>query len=314
VSFPHSFPFDPAYGYNLDMLERVEGPPEPSDFPEFWRSTFIAAARVPLDLAIQPSDLRLHHTSVFDLSFNAWGGARIHGWLTRPESGPVTRGLVIGHGYGARDGPDAWLPAAQAALFPCARGLSRSAAPGIPSTVSKHVLHGIEHRETYIHRGCAADLWAAASALLEVVPSARERLDYVGGSFGGGIGALALPWDDRFRKAHLSMPSFGHHPLRVTLPCVGSGEAVRAYVRHQPAALEVLRYFDAAVAARHLHIPVQVVAAKFDPAVPPPGQFAVHNALPGPKERLVVEAAHFPHAGEADDTRRVRLALEVFLA
>ncbi|MDB6095499.1 MAG: Acetyl xylan esterase [Verrucomicrobia bacterium] len=314
MSFNHSFPFDPTYGYDLAALRCVAGPPEPADFADFWRGTFEEAARVPLDLALAPSALRLPNAAVFDISFNALGGARIHGWLTRPETGPITRGLVIGHGYGSREEPDEWLPAPQAAaIFPCARGLSRSAGPAFPSTVAAHVLHGITARGTYIHRGCAADLWAAASALLEVVPAARRQLDYVGSSFGGGIGALALPWDARFQKAHLGVPSFGHHPLRVTLPSVGSGEAIRTYARTHPGVLDVLRYFDAATAARHLRIPVQVVAAPFDPAVPPPGQFAVYNALSGPKELVIVEAAHFPHPGEAEETGRVRRALEAFL-
>ena len=55
---------------------------------------------------------------------------------------------------------------------------------------------------------------------------AARRLDYMGISFGGGIGALALPWDERFHRAHLNVPSFGHHPLRLTLPepdTTGSG-------------------------------------------------------------------------------------------
>ncbi|GGX31334.1 hypothetical protein GCM10010321_52880 [Streptomyces chartreusis] len=36
---------------------------------------------------------------------------------------------------------------------------------------------------------CVAGLWGAATALLDLVPSLDGRL-------GGGIGALALPWDD----------------------------------------------------------------------------------------------------------------------
>ena len=169
------------------------------------------------------------------------------------------------------DAPDLNLPIPHAAaLFPCLRGQSRSRLPGVPENGMEHVLYGIESRETYIHGGCAADLWCAASALLALVPQAGERLDYMGGSFGGGIGALALPWDKRFTAAHLSVPSFGNHPLRLTLPCVGSGESVRKYHQTYPKVTEVLRYFDAATAARRIAIPVLVAAALFDPAVPRP--------------------------------------------
>lgn len=123
------------------------------------------------------------------------------------------------------------------------------------------------------------------------MPEAAGRLTYLGTSFGGGIGALALPWDDRFHAAGLTVPTFGNHPLRVTLPCTGSGESVRTRLAEDPSVLDVLAYFDAATAARHIKIPVHVGAALFDPSVPPPGQFAVYNGLAGPRELLVLRAA-----------------------
>jgi cephalosporin-C deacetylase len=117
------------------------------------------------------------------------------------------------------------------------------------------------------------------------------------------MGALALPWDDRFRKAVLDVPSFGNHPLRVTLPCVGSGEAVRLLYAKRPQIMSVLRYFDSAVAARHIRVPTLVGCALFDPAVPPPGQFAVFNCLGSAKSLFVRPAAHFdfPEGAKVDE-------------
>jgi cephalosporin-C deacetylase len=198
-------------------------------------------------------------------------------------------------------------------IFPCARGLSLSRQPGLPDVAAAHVLHGIAARETYIHRGCAADVWAAASALTALVPATAARLDYVGTSFGGGIGALALPWDNRFKGAFLGLPSFGQHPLRLQIPSTGSGESVRLHVQRHPETAEVLRYFDASIAARHLHIPVLVAAALSDPMVPPPGQFAVYNALPGPKELLTLQAGHLDWPGAAQEEAAMRAALIQFL-
>jgi cephalosporin-C deacetylase len=158
---------------------------------------------------------------------------------------------VVGHGYGGRDAPDLSLPIAQAAtLFPCARGISRSSHPAVPGEPNLHVLHGIHSRDSYVLGGASADtVWCAASALHELVPETASRFDYIGISFGGGIGALALPWDRRFHSGHLNVPTFGNHPLRLTLPCVGSGEAIRHHHLQHPDVLEVLRYFDAASAA-----------------------------------------------------------------
>ena len=312
--FRHPYSFDPAHGHNLSALLDIAAPPEPADFAPFWRDLYARARSVTVAPTLRELPSPQPQTRVFDLAFTSLDGVRIGGWLTRPRTGPVERGVVVSHGYGGRDEPDFHLPFRRAALiFPCARGLSRSARADIPGDPYSHVLHGIQQRESYVHGRCAADtVWCAASALLELFPMAAQRLDYLGISFGGGIGALALPWDERFHSGHLNVPSFGHHPLRLNLPCVGSGEAVRGYQRQTGRALDTLRYFDAASAARHLQIPMHIAAARFDPAVPPPGQFAIHNALAGHKELFVLQAGHFDHPGSVTENARLLDALAYF--
>ena len=312
--FRHDYPFDPACGYDLAALLRIEAPQEAADFAPFWREIRSRADGVAVTPARREVASPRPPTRVFEVEFSSLDGIRVGGWLTVPGDEPVERGVIVGHGYGGRDGPDFDLPFRRAAmLFPCARGISRSACPGLSSNPMRHVLHGIRRRETYVLGGCAADtVWCAASALVELFPSAAQRLDYVGISFGGGVGALALPWDGRFQGAYLNVPTFGHHPLRLSCPCIGSGEALRAYQRRKGEIPETLRYFDAAVAASHLRVPTLVAAALFDPAVPPPGQFAIYNALAGPRELFVLQAGHFDHAGTSAENARLLAALGRF--
>lgn len=312
--FRHDFPFDPTYGYDLAALLSIAAPEEPADFAAFWQSLHAEARAVTVAPKLREVTSPQPQTRVFEIQFTSLNGVRIGGWLTQPRDGPVKRGVVVGHGYGGREGPDFHLPLPQAAMiFPCARGISRSACAEFSSNPLRHVLHGIRQRETYILGGCAADtVWCAASALLDRFPLAAQRLDYLGISFGGGVGALALPWDERFHGAHFNVPSFGHHPLRLNCPCFGSGEAVRIYQRRTGQALTTLRYFDAAVAARYLHIPTHFAIARFDPAVPPPGQFAIHNALAGHRELFVLQAGHFDHAGAVAEEARLHDALAYF--
>ena len=175
-------------------------------------------------------------------------------------------------------------------------------------------LHGIESRETYIHRFNVAELWGAASALIELFPHAASNLVYFGSSFGGGLGAMMLPWDRRIRRAFLEVPSFGNHPLRLTLQCNGSGEAVRLQHNRRGDVLPVMQYFDAATAARHIQQPTMVAAALFDPAVPPPGQFAVYNAIPAEKKLFVKTAGHFAWPGEAEECQRMTAETAAWLA
>ncbi|HRF42670.1 MAG TPA: acetylxylan esterase [Candidatus Competibacteraceae bacterium] len=310
----HDYPFDPTYGHDLAALLSITAPEEPADFAEFWRDLHTAARTVDVAPVLREVISPQPQTRVFEIEFTSLGDVRIGGWLTYSRNEPVERGVVVGHGYGGREGPDFHLPLPRAAMiFPCARGISRSACTKLSSNPLRHVLHGIRQRETYILGGCAADtVWCAASALLERFPIAAQRLEYLGISFAGGVGALALPWDERFHRAHLNVPSFGHHPLRMNCPCAGSGEAIRMYQRRTGQALATLRYFDAAVAARHLQIPVHVAAARFDPAVPPPGQFAIYNALAGHRELFVLQTGHFDHQERAAEEMRLQDALAYF--
>ena len=296
------YPFDPTAGYTEDELMAVPPPAGPADFADFWRATFAAAAAVPP----RPTRHVVRWTPrlvVEEVEFDAWAGdgrpVRLGGWLTTPADGRVTAGLVVGHGYGGRTAPDPTpLAPARAVLYPCLRGFNRSAQPDIPGTADGHVLHGIARRETYVHRFNAADLWAAASALIELDGRSAPNLTYAGASFGGGIGSLMLPWDGRYQRAFLDYPSFGNHPLRLTLPCVGSGEAIRTHggARHLP----VLQYFDAATAATYSRTPTLVAAALYDPAVPPPGQFAIYNGLAGDRALFVRRDAHIAKVGAAN--------------
>ncbi|MFB7588183.1 acetylxylan esterase [Streptomyces sp. NPDC056169] len=317
TALAHDFPFDPGYGYGLDRLLRVPAPPEPEGFEAYWRERYEAALAVDPAPELGALEEVRDGVRIHGVTFASVGGVRLGGWLALPEEGPAERGFVIGHGYGGRDrvGPDVPLPLPRsAAILPCVRGMGeRGRVAGIPDVALRHVLEGIASRETYVVADCAADLWCAATALRALVPEVAERpLGYLGGSFGGGLGALALPWDARFGAARLTVPTFGNHPLRLTLACVGSGQSVRGYAARHPEVVEVLAYADAAIAARRIRVPVLVAAALFDPAVPPPGQFAVYNALGGPKELHVLTAGHFEHAGLAEETAALGGATTAF--
>ncbi|MGR8934540.1 MAG: acetylxylan esterase [Gammaproteobacteria bacterium] len=311
--FPHNFAFDPTYGYTLERLLQVGAPSAPHDFGAFWTDRYRRALTVSPQPRLQRWRDHCCGYEVFDLEYRSTDDFSIGGWLLVPADGPALRGLVVGHGYGGREGPDFDLPVADAALlFLCFRGLSRSRRPPISENPYWHVLHDIDKRDRYILGGCVEDLWLGVSALIELLPETAGHIGYAGISFGGGIGALALPWDSRIRRAHLNVPTFGNQPLRLELPTVGSGEAVRGYQRKHGHVLDTLRYYDAAVAAKYADVPVQIAAALFDPAVAPPGQFAIYNALAGPKSLYVLEAGHFDYPAKARQENELRDILADF--
>ena len=265
--------------------------PEPEDFDEFWRSTFeeFGTGAVAWWTVRELDATPTHRVS--EIRFDSSADEPAAAFVMVPHAASaVRRGLVVGHGYGGRTGPDAErVPADTVAVFPCAPGTGADAPSRFPALPAEHVLAGIGHRDTYSLRFAAADIWRAATVLRDLAPAAADALDFSGSSFGGGIGAMALPWDTRFRRAALDVPSFGAHAIRLTRRCTGSGEAVRMHLLAHPEDRSTLDYHDAASAARRLRIPVHVGAAVLDPAVDPRGQFAVYHALAGPR-RLTVRA------------------------
>jgi cephalosporin-C deacetylase len=308
--------FDPTYGYSLSQLLAVKTPKEPKDFDLFWQERYQKA----LSVTPQPQTKIINENrrgwSVFDIRYTSTDNFPIRGWLLLPASGVVKRGLIIGHGYGGRDEPDFHLPFKDAALlFPCFRGLALSAQPSISSEPKWHVLHDINQRDRYILGGCVEDVWLAVSAMLSLFPHTAGRLGYLGISFGGGIGALALALESRFSKGHLNVPTFGHQPLRLRLATNGSAHSVQQYCRtNNKQTLKVLRFYDAALAAKRITMPIHCACAKFDPCVAPPGQFAIFNALPGKKQLFILDAGHHSYPNQAQQEHELIKELDAFFA
>lgn len=303
---------DSTYGHDLDaLLTPPSMPDEPSDFDEFWADVAARSDELPPSLTIHstssaPGALARTH-DLHTASFTSLEGFEVGCWILLPKHGEPERNLTFTHGYGGRYSPDVepeLVGERDAVILPCLRGLGElSTRPHIPIPGVEHVLQGIAHRNTYILRGCVADAWRA-SAELDHLVGQREHL-YFGASFGGGIGALALQ-HHRYDRAGLHVPTFGHHPMRMQWPSVGSGAGLRRRYLDDPGILDVLAYFDAATAAKRVTTPTMVSVALWDPAVPPPGQFAVYHALAGEKELVVLDAAHTEFPGVLEQERRRR--------
>ena len=109
-------------------------------------------------------------------------------------------------------------------------------------------------------------------------------------SASASAGALA-PWlwpGARITRGHLRVPPLGHHRSRRSLPSTGSGAAVHQFVCAHPEAARTLGLCDLAIAARHLRQPMHLALALFDLVVPPPGQFAIHNTIPGDQQHSIL--------------------------
>lgn len=284
---PHAFSFDPSYGYDEAALRRIRAPDNaPEDFISFWRECHRQAGTIPLDLTVETLASPRPGFRCLRCQYTVWPDYRVGAWILVPEGAVVPDlGVVVGHGYGGRDGPEPERAGTdRVVIFPVAPGFQISPDSRLPhNDCARHVVHGIEKPETYLLASCAAALWRAVDVLEELFQKSFPRLHYIGWSFGGGMGALMLPWEKRYTSAELGQVTFANHPFRLRHACVGSGEAVRQLWKTHPEIQETLRYYDAASSLKHLHIPVAFGCSNFDPAVPPPGQWSAANAHPGPK-------------------------------
>jgi cephalosporin-C deacetylase len=315
-ALPHPYPFDPSYGYTREGLLAVGVPVEPEDYEGFWRARYARALAVdPLPVLARKGPERAGWQA-HDFFHRSTDGVKIGGWILLPASGEVERVIVVLHGYGGRAEPDFhWRFENTALVFPCARGTGRSPHPPVSADPMWHVLHDIQDRDRYVHGGCVDDVWLAVSAALRIFPQAEGRVGLIGVSFGGGIGAMALAWDGRIARAHFNVPSFGNQPLRLTLRTLGSGAAVRnAHARNREVVERTLAYYDAAVAARRIKVPVLSACTAFDPMVAPPGQFAIYNAVPGGKELFELQAGHFGYPEQEREERELLRKVHRFFA
>ncbi len=310
--FDHCYSYDPGYGYTLDDLLNVAAPPEPDNFGQFWRDKYQKT------LLINPQFSRNYQSScagykLYDISYQSTDSFLIGGWLLEPDSQTITQSIVVGHGYGGREQPDFHLKIPGAALFfPCFRGISRSRTDRLPEQPNLHVVHGVDDPEHYVIGGCVEDLWLAVSVLAALYPGLADNIGYMGISFGGGIGALAAPWDARIKRVHLNVPTFGNQPLRLSLPTSGSAAALKAYSQHHHHIFDTLAYYDAAIAARYAVQPLHAALALFDPVVAPPGQFAIYNAWVAQKSLFVLDAGHFEYPQQAEQERQLITELQEF--
>ena len=83
---------------------------------------------------------------------------------------------------------------------------------------------------------------------------------------------------------------------------------MQTYQKTHGSVLKTLRMFDAATAASRIKVPMLAAVALFDPAVAPPCQYAVANALPTSKynETFILDAGHFDYPGSTEQNAILR--------
>ncbi|WP_394242327.1 acetylxylan esterase [Vibrio astriarenae] len=313
TSFKHDFGFDPTYGYDLNQLMHVGKSEEPKDFGSFWQNKYRNAVSVKPHINIQDTGKTENNWRVFDCYYDSTNGIRIGGWLLMPHNQEINGAVIYAHGYGGIDYPDtSWNLNNTAILMPCVRGIGRSPEHDVSPDPYWHVLHHIQDKNQYIIAGCIQDLWCGINALVSLFPQIIHNIGFVGDSLGGGLGVFTSAFDPRVQLSHFHVPTFGNSALRLTMPCLGSTQALIDF-DDRTVINQTLPYFDTSIAAKYLKTPTYWGLAKFDPFVAPPGQFSAYNACLSDKELYVLDAGHFEYPNETRQKNAMRKEVELFL-
>lgn len=284
---------DPTFGYTREQLLAVEAPPPPADFEAFWRESYRLATAQPPSYSVERALWSPNpDVEILVIRWTAFDGASVGMWLSRPRESKG--GLLIGQGYGNLVTPPVADSPGMTTIMPCMRGLGLSQCLDIPWQTADHAAYKIESREEYVIRKGVMDLWTAISILTDLYPDTADNICFSGGSLGGGTGLMAIPWDDRIRAGHISVPTLGGpFQLQFPLPDPGPGHTRRERALADPAAMRTLRYCDAASAARFIRVPLLFTPALSDASNPPPAQFAMANAVPAENRILrILEVGH----------------------
>ena len=286
--------------FTKEELLRIQGDTPVEGFEEFWKAQYAAARNWKCSYAIEgelwsPSpDCR-----IYKIRFNSIDGIPIGMWLVRPAVS--TGGMLSAHGYGNPSVPPVAVSPGRTIAVPCVRGLGLSQCREIPWRPDAHAVHGFDSPEHYVITGAVRDLWIALTIMIDLFPDTAENIVCGGGSLGGGMSTMCIPWDARIHYGDVNIPTLGGRILLEHPVAPGSaGEARRLKALESEDAMRIIDFCNAAAAARFIRVPTIVTPALCDKVVPPPGQFAIANSIPE-KYRImrIRDVGHAP-ATEAD--------------
>ena len=148
-----------------------------------------------------------------------------------------------------------------------------------------------------------------AAAISAARAGARVILVERGGSLGGGMGAMCIPWDKRIHYGDLDVPTLGGR-IVLNYPCPPQtpGETRRQKALESEEGMRIIDFCNASAAAQFIRVPTLITPALSDPSVPPPGQFAVANSIPEEFRIMRIKEAGHAAPTEADKAMATELA------
>src|SRR5690554_2121351 len=166
-----------------------------ADHFEYWDAALALYREVELEVNRTPVATPISEfVDVYDIVYNGFDGARVHGWFMVPKGRVNVPALVTYPGYtggrGLAEDHVVWAAAGFAVLAVDARlqgGSTGSNCPLSHGTVKGWVTQGILSPETSYYRFLLGDAYRAVSCLAQQPEVDYNRIGVVGSSQGGGM-------------------------------------------------------------------------------------------------------------------------------
>jgi cephalosporin-C deacetylase len=313
-----------ACGCGVDVGGILPSGRLPEDFGNFWRLTRAELIRHPLEPSVQeveavdPGDARR-----FKISLRHPDGGRVHGWLHLPQGGegPFPTVLSIpGSGIG-RTGRYAGFTSAGYAVFAIEiHGLEPSrenigavdwVEPDSTILFFREVQSGVlnnyhelgkEDPYHYIHRRSLLAAMRAMDYLHARKDIDNDHIAVFGGSQGGGLSLLMAAIDKRARAVIATVPGSCDQTARLYGRCGGPDRLAGG---DRDRVIRALSYYDAALAAGLIEVPVYIGVGFIDATCRPTRVYAAFNNLKGPR---AIENFYNMGHGSAPDWREKSIA------
>jgi cephalosporin-C deacetylase-like acetyl esterase len=308
-------PITATAGAGIEPLKIKGSLPVPDDFDAFWAKQRAIVQGEPIKPVLTPVESPDGSIETFDVQIAGPApGNNVSGYLARPKGATAKSlpAILYPHSAGVRDSD----------LKHAVRGARLNAitfdfnAHGLPNGKGEafykaqypdgpfkgYSSRGMNDRDQMYFRGMYMRLMRALDFLTTLPEWDGKILIVEGSSQGGGQALVAAGLDPRVTLGLASVPAMCDHTGLVANQAAGWPRMLKldADGKTDPAATQVVRYFDAMNFATRIKCPTIVSVGFIDKTCPPTSVFAAYNNIPAGVDKKIVMRVDMGHAFPAD--------------
>jgi cephalosporin-C deacetylase len=295
--FVFDMPLDQLRTFSLPLTRE-------HDFDAFWERHLARSKDQPLHASEEAHPYPVDKIVAKKVSYDAYDGGRIVGWLISPADDAPHPTLTFFHGYGGEKGkiPSFLMWALMG--FTCVAwdvrgqlGESTDAAVYPGGRSSGWLTGGLMDPDQYFYTRAYMDTVRALDFAVTRPEVDPERMGVLGCSQGGGLSMAAAALDTRVKLCIAEVPGFCHFGRTLAVTKAAPWTDLIAYFAHWPQrmqpAMRTLSYVELNNHAERITCPTLISVGLQDEICVPSSIYAAYNRL-GAREKCIEP---FPYNG-----------------